>query len=304
MRKIFKNIKKKLVKAAATALVAITAFSSTAQGNMITAQAASASVIYKVHGANYGWQGEKSNGALAGTEGQSLQLECMTAYIKGMSGGIKYRVHGQNYGWSAWTSDNRPAGTTGEGLRLEAFEMKLYGDVANYYDVEYRAHCQNLGWTAWKRSGACGTTGQSLRMEAIQIRLVAKSNTSNNGGSSSSTLDFASLQAQYPTNSKWTSSYKEKAWTCHGFACLLGDKLTGTDPYTWTKKYSLNSLKAGDIIRFSRPHTIMVTAVNGNTITYVDCNWVATNTVCWNQTITKSGLSKFGTFQYVMSCPK
>lgn len=121
----------------------------------------------------------------------------------------------------------------------------------------------------------------------------------------SSAVNFSAAQNKYPSGSKWNSSYKDKAWQCHGWACTVADMVTGTDPYNWSKKYSLNDLKPGDIIRFSRPHSIIVTGVNGNTITYADCNWTAANTVTWGQTIERSRLTnKFGSLSYVMSCPK
>lgn len=113
---------------------------------------------------------------------------------------------------------------------------------------------------------------------------------------------FATLKSQYPSGSIWNGSYKGKAWECHGFACMLGDALTGTDPYTWPKVNNLASLKPGDIVRCSRPHSIMVTGVSGDTITYVDCNWVGKNKVQWDQTISRSSItSKFGSLAYVMS---
>lgn len=113
---------------------------------------------------------------------------------------------------------------------------------------------------------------------------------------------FATLKSQYPSGSIWNGSYKNKAWQCHGFACMLGDALTGTDPYTWPKLNNLSSLKPGDIIRCSRPHSIMVTGVSGDTITYVDCNWVGKNTVKWDQTIARSNITgKFGSLICVMS---
>ena len=115
---------------------------------------------------------------------------------------------------------------------------------------------------------------------------------------------FEQLKAKYPSGSIWTGSYKNKAWECHGFACILGDALTGKDPYTWNKVYNLDSLKAGDIIRCKRPHSIIVTSVSGNTITYADCNWVGKNKVKWDQTILRSQItSKFGKSSYVMSAP-
>ena len=131
------------------------------------------------------------------------------------------------------------------------------------------------------------------------------------GGSSStaaittSALNWSAAMQKYPNGSTWNSSYKDKAWQCHGWACTVADMVTGTDPYTWSRKTSLSSLKPGDIIRFSRPHSIIVTGVSGDTITYADCNWTAKNTVTWNQTINCNKLtSKYGSLSYVMSCPK
>lgn len=119
------------------------------------------------------------------------------------------------------------------------------------------------------------------------------------------TDSFAALRAKYPNNSLWTGSYFGKAWQCHGFALTLGYERTGKDPYGWSKVYNLNSLKPGDIIRCGRPHTIMVTGVSGNTIAYVDCNWVAKNKVRWDQTIQRQQItSKFGSLTYVMVSPK
>lgn len=120
-----------------------------------------------------------------------------------------------------------------------------------------------------------------------------------------STLDFSSLQSKYPSGSRWNGSFHGSAWQCHGFALTLGEELTGKNPRKWKSTNNLDSLKPGDIVRCKRPHTIMVTAVSGNTITYVDCNWVAKNTVKWNQKIKRSKItSTFGNLDYVLVCPK
>lgn len=128
---------------------------------------------------------------------------------------------------------------------------------------------------------------------------------SNNNNNNQNGDSFASIRAKYPNNSLWNGSYRGKAWQCHGFALTLGYERTGTDPYGWSKTYNLNSLKPGDIIVCKRPHTIMVTGVSGNTITYVDCNWVGKNKVRWNQKIGRWQItSKFGRLKYVMVSPR
>ncbi|HCE78175.1 MAG TPA: hypothetical protein DEP61_04765, partial [Lachnospiraceae bacterium] len=45
------------------------------------------------------------------------------------------------------------SGTEGRSLRLEAVQLRLTGDIANYYDVYYRAHIQNYGWLGWTCNG-------------------------------------------------------------------------------------------------------------------------------------------------------
>lgn len=266
--------------------------------SVIPASAATVSVSYSTHQQNNGWTPVVSNGDFSGKVGLSLRIEAIKASISGMDGGIMYISHLQDQGWeSSWSYDGAISGTTGLSRRLEAVRFKLYGEIAKHYTIAARAHVQNLGWLDWVYDGQiCGTTGRGLRLECIQLMLIPKN---------TSVPDWNSLMAKYPSGSVWNSSFHNVAWTCHGFALTLGEELTDTNPNTWGKAYNLNSLKPGDIIRFSRPHTIMVTAVNGDTITYVDSNWVGRNVVCWNQTISRSQLtSKFGRLTYVMVCPK
>lgn len=120
------------------------------------------------------------------------------------------------------------------------------------------------------------------------------------------------LRGKYPNGSTWNGSYNNLAWQCHGFALTLGYELTGKDPKTqWSTMYNMNSLKAGDIIRYQSAtnpnvngHSILCTNITGNTITYVDCNGLGgANKVKWDQTIQKN-TSMFGyPFAYVLSSP-
>jgi hypothetical protein len=91
------------------------------------------------------------------------------------SGDIVYRTHCQTYGWLDWVPNGQLSGTSGQAKRLEAIEIKLTGDISNYYDVYYRVHCQTYGWLDWVKNGEmAGTMGQSKRLEAIEIKLVPK----------------------------------------------------------------------------------------------------------------------------------
>ena len=139
---------------------------------------AGASVKYRTHVQNVGWQGWKSNGEMAGTSGQSLRLEGMYIDIEGADHAIEYRTHVQDIGWQGWVNEGEMTGTSGRSLRLEAIEIRLKGDMAANYDIYYRVHAQNIGWMDWAKNGkSAGTAGLSYRLEAIQIVIVQKGGT-------------------------------------------------------------------------------------------------------------------------------
>lgn len=74
---------------------------------------------------------------------------------------------------------------------------------------------------------------------------------------------------------------------CMGFANKLAYDAYGSLPSSWPTT-NLDNLKAGDVIRYkSDTHSIFVTAVNGNTITYGDCNSYGDCGIRWDKTITK-----------------
>ena len=134
-------------------------------------------VRYNTHVQTYGWQNFVTDGAMAGTSGQSKRLEGIRIALTDVpySGNIEYRTHVQTYGWQGWVSNGAMAGTSGESKRLEAIQIKLSGDIANYYDVYYKVHAQTYGWLDWARNGQmAGTAGLSKRLEGIYIKLVKK----------------------------------------------------------------------------------------------------------------------------------
>ena len=90
---------------------------------------------------------------------------------------------------------------------------------------------------------------------------------------------------------------KEMAWQCQGFAMKCGYDAYGSNPYTWpqlTNVSALDNLKPGDIVRYyttNNEHSIFVTAVSGDTVTFGDCN--GTSQKCqirWDATTTKQKL--------------
>lgn len=97
------------------------------------------------------------------------------------------------------------------------------------------------------------------------------------------------------------------SWQCMGFAEKLGYDFSGYNPrenangwQTYTSSSALDNLKAGDIVR-RNGHSIFVTAVNGENVTYGDCNSDGHCIIRWDKTITKTKLAT--SFQHVRSAP-
>lgn len=133
-------------------------------------------IKYQTHVQNIGWQGEKADGEMSGTTGQSLRLEAIKIQLSSsIDCGIVYKTHVQDYGWLNFVTNGQASGTTGQAKRLEAIQMQLTGNAKNQYDLYYRVHAQNFGWLGWAKNGeSAGTAGYSYRLEGIQIVLVPK----------------------------------------------------------------------------------------------------------------------------------
>lgn len=102
------------------------------------------------------------------------------------------------------------------------------------------------------------------------------------------------------------NSYKNVAIQCMGFAYRLASLAYDCDPRaewpTNRNKSALDTLKAGDIVRYrGNTHSIFVTAVEGETVTFADVNWDGHCGIRWNATVTKDTLR--ATFTYVKSAP-
>ncbi|WKY44692.1 DUF4430 domain-containing protein [Eubacteriaceae bacterium ES2] len=132
-------------------------------------------ISYQTHVQNVGWQREKTNGALSGTQGQSLRLEGIRINVGADDVGVAYQTQIENIGWQETKYDGDLSGTEGQGLRLEGIRINLTSDDADQYDIYYRVHAQNFGWMDWAKNGQdAGTEGFGDRLEAIEIKLVKK----------------------------------------------------------------------------------------------------------------------------------
>ncbi len=103
------------------------------------------------------------------------------------------------------------------------------------------------------------------------------------------------------------------SWQCLGFAEKCGYDATGFNPHIantlWIKYKNLNTLdllKAGDIVRYmvgDSEHAIFVTGVNGDDVTYGDCNGNAETDCKIRWDISKSKEELLSNLVYVNSAP-
>ena len=197
-----------------------------------SATTASPVISYTVYGAKDGWsQGAQSDGATAGTTGQSQSIQAFKANVVSSTDGstftglgVKYDVHVQNQGWkNAWPADGTVAGSTTAGLQIEAIKLSLTGDLAGSYDIYYRVHAANVGWMAWAKDGSsAGTTGFGNGVEAIQVKLVAKdagtpaaspANATDQSFLEAKTVSFVVHGQNYGWNQGWQSANQLKTGT-------------------------------------------------------------------------------------------
>lgn len=89
---------------------------------------------------------------------------------------------------------------------------------------------------------------------------------------------------------------------CYGFAAKLAYDYTGTLLHTWQKSYSTDDLKAGDVVRINHDqHSIFITSVLGDEITYADCNVRSDCRIRWDAKISRDTLKE--TMTYVKTAP-
>ncbi len=158
-------------------------------------------IYYRVHAADIGWMGWVKNGAPAGTELETRQVEAIQIAIvkknssidlpasvtnvtyRSINGDIvdryffiEYQSHVADIGWMGWVKNGNLSGTTGQARQMEAINIRLVGDDGNSIimpDVQYHVYVRGKGWSSWMTDGqTAGTTGQALPIEAIEIRLT------------------------------------------------------------------------------------------------------------------------------------
>ena len=116
----------------------------------------------------------------------------------------------------------------------------------------------------------------------------------------------------YPEGSQqyeWEVNDAVVGWQCHGYARWLSYYVWGTDFANGTGKgwerydstattTAIDRLVPGDVLRYrtaankTSNHSIFVTAIDGDTVYFTDCNSDGKNTIKWNRTTTKAKLEE------------
>ena len=89
---------------------------------------------------------------------------------------------------------------------------------------------------------------------------------------------------------------------CMGFAYKVGYDIVGSDPRGWDKSTVLDAskLRVGDVIRYrGNRHSLCVTGVKGNVISFVDANWLPMCQIRW----ASMDLDDMPSFTYVLHAP-
>ncbi|MBE6762447.1 MAG: hypothetical protein E7551_09240 [Ruminococcaceae bacterium] len=120
------------------------------------------------------------------------------------------------------------------------------------------------------------------------------------------------VKTLYPHGSQkyeWKVNGTVVGWECHGYARWISYYIWGTDfangegegwvRYNSTStKTPIDKLVPGDILRYrtaankSSNHSIFVTAIEGDTVYFTDCNSDGASTIKWERTTTKSYLAE------------
>ncbi|MDD6146245.1 MAG: Ig-like domain-containing protein [Oscillospiraceae bacterium] len=92
----------------------------------------------------------------------------------------------------------------------------------------------------------------------------------------------------------------DNAIQCMGYAHKIASEITGVSPRNnFTKSYTLDAskLRVGDIIRYRwDQHSLCVTGVSGNRISFTDCNWIGKCQIRWGE----MNISDIQGFSYVL----
>lgn len=167
-----------------------------------------------------------------------------------------------------------------------------------------------LTWVPWQAAAeAAVAAAQPLTLAQLQVKYPHGAYWNHTAGGNE---DYTWTPCDHHTGnctyngSCGCNTYNNRAIQCMGFAYQLAALAYGDDPYTarTTDKNvsALDSLKPGDIVRYRwNGHSIFVTAVEGDTVTFADANWDKHCGIRWNATVSKETLR--ASFTHVKPAP-
>lgn len=146
-------------------------------------------IRYRTHVQNVGWMDWVSDGAYAGTKGQSLRMEAVQIELTGEikeKYDVYYTTYVQKIGWLGWAKNGQSSGTEAFSRQVEAIRICLIekgseapGENQRYFvkglpsaALSAIAHIQTYGDRTTTGSGkVIGTTGEKKRMEALRLTI-------------------------------------------------------------------------------------------------------------------------------------
>lgn len=238
----------------------------------------------------------------------TVLLGCIPAFAAGAASdkpekGDKFMV----------TSDNglrlrkSPSTETGAIIRVLPYGtvVTLTGDYGEWANVKAG---NDTGWVSTqyiKKVETTGDTSDLLSHAGILARLdelrkkFPEGKYWNHYDSSEKNMD-GWTNTPCPSNGGHTST-KWCNGQCDGWARKIGLDLFGASTYDtkkWEKKYTLEGLCVGDVIRFGSWHTVVVTGFTSdkNTIIISDCNWKCNCNIDWDRSFSLSRYAPRGYF--------
>lgn len=147
-------------------------------------------IQYRVHCQKYGDMNWASDGAIAGTSGESKRMEAIQIVLTGEVAekyDVWYQVYCAGFGYMGWAKNGEWAGSNGYSRSIEAITIMLkekgstdapvkssisYVTPTCKGDITYASHVQTYGWLECVADGEIsGTQGQKKRMEALKLYL-------------------------------------------------------------------------------------------------------------------------------------
>lgn len=125
-----------------------------------------------------GYPGDKSlplEGVLSGINKRGIDGVRIALNNYDSDSMIEYRVHSYKDNWSPWSKNGELAGVTGRYSFIDGIQIRLNGNICEYYDLFYRARYMDGSWTKWYTEGDLGGyMGTNGVIDILEIKLEAK----------------------------------------------------------------------------------------------------------------------------------